>query len=120
MLWRDLKKRIVDPNQFKVKKLINALKRVAPHVPHHISEDLFIYAPETDVLGAVFTIHLGGNIMYLRNPAPKEPQHEVDFTVAHEFAHLILRHPQDGKRSNKRTEKAADDLAKSWGFSIKR
>jgi hypothetical protein len=48
-------------------------------------------------------------------------QLEVDFTVAHEFAHMVLNHKPSlqkdlKKGEGKAHERAADRLAESWGF----
>jgi len=57
-------------------------------------------------------------MVYLSPELELESQEQVNFTVAHEFAHVVLKHsslcwnPEQGKRD----EQTADDLAKEWGF----
>jgi hypothetical protein len=57
------------------------------------------------------------------------PQSEVDFTVAHEFAHVSLGHQQPGattvppgavvqSHEDVPFEQDTDGLAESWGFAL--
>jgi len=41
-----------------------------------------------------------------------QPEAEIKFIIAHEFAHFILGH----KQGSSSIEKAADSLAAKWGF----
>ena len=70
-----------------------------------------------------------GAFIYLAPSLERESQAQVDFTVAHEFAHALLRHHLPGNDSlskkelkagylNWNSEKAADKLAKQWGFTL--
>jgi hypothetical protein len=68
--------------------------------------------------------------VYLSPKLEQESQAQVDFTVAHEFAHVILKHYDyrvrqtvtDEQAKELRShqefpdEKAADKLATTWGF----
>jgi hypothetical protein len=67
--------------------------------------------------------------IYLAPSLERESQAQVDFTVAHEFAHALLRHHLPGNDSlskeelkaaylNWNSEKAADKLALEWGFTL--
>jgi len=66
--------------------------------------------------------------IYLAPSLERAPQAEVDFTVAHEFAHAVLGHHRDNQALTPKEvkegylsfnhEKAADRLAKKWGFTI--
>src|SRR5271168_4000525 len=114
MLWSKLKQR-VDAEGLSSKKLVKALKKVAPFVPHEIGDQVWIFTPGKRTLGAVFSY--SGLIMYLKRPTRSYSQNEVNFTVAHEFAHLILHHPQNNVPSGRLAEKEANTLAQKWGFS---
>lgn len=113
MLWKELKRR-VDSTARHSKRLIKALKKVAPFIPEETANDLYILVPSRRTMGTVFTF--SGTIMYLRLPQRGESQQETDFTVAHEFAHVLLKHPQTGFPAGKRAERQANKLARSWGF----
>jgi IrrE N-terminal-like domain len=56
-------------------------------------------------------------MVYLSPELEIESQEQVNFTVAHEFAHVVLRHsPLCDSERGKKNEQMADDLAKEWGF----
>jgi hypothetical protein len=67
--------------------------------------------------------------MYLSPMLELESQAKVNFTVAHEFAHIALGHhlpdnqqmtEQAESHEDRPAERAADALAMSWGFKCKR
>jgi hypothetical protein len=75
-----------------------------------------IFAPDA---GGLYTGSPFAEVMvYLSPELELESQEQVNFTVAHEFAHVVLKHsllcwnPDQGKKD----EQASDDLAKEWGF----
>lgn len=83
-----------------------------------------IFTPSLLTFGQALTIR-GGPMVYLCPNLEFESQKYVDFVVAHEFAHIALRHHVRGneqmamtaeKYENRPAEKAADALAVSWGF----
>ena len=57
-------------------------------------------------------------MVYLAPELELESQEQVNFTVAHEFAHVVLRHSFLcwNLEQSKRDEQEADSLAKEWGF----
>jgi len=68
-------------------------------------------------------------IIYLDYSLEKKPQTEVDFSVAHEFAHALKGHfrkenmvltPEQVKAGylNWNVEVEADELAATWGYTI--
>ena len=117
MKWRDLKKRVERAalKDYKSRRVIKALKKVAPHIPDEAAADLFISIPGKNELGCVF--NHWGNIMVIHvHSTIGQPQSEVDFTVAHEFAHIVLGHAPNRVPPGKRVEKAANKLARKWGF----
>lgn len=68
-------------------------------------------------------------LLYLSPRLEAKPQNEVDFTVAHEFAHVSLGHQQPGatrvppdtvvqSHEDVPSEQDADRLAESWGFAL--
>jgi hypothetical protein len=75
-----------------------------------------IFAPEAG--GLCTGVPFAEVMVYLSPELEIESQEQVNFTVAHEFAHVVLKHsplcwnPEQGKRN----ERATDDLAKEWGF----
>ena len=67
--------------------------------------------------------------IYLAPALERQSQEQVDFTVAHEFAHALLRHHLPGNDSlskeelkagylNWKSEVAADKLVLKWGFTL--
>ena len=67
--------------------------------------------------------------IYLAPSLESRPQVEVNFTVAHEFAHALVRHhlpqnmilsPEEAKRGylESNSEIAADKLVAEWGFRV--
>jgi hypothetical protein len=84
-----------------------------------------IFAPPVDCGGyvkqAIFPT--GTVFMYLAPTLEFDSQRDVDFTVAHEFAHVVLGHyanlgdvPSELPHEKQPHEIAADALAAKWGF----
>lgn len=40
------------------------------------------------------------------------------FVIAHELAHVILRHPELGRMANENEEEQANCLAQAWGYPL--
>ncbi len=83
-----------------------------------------IFAPPINHAGHALRIPTNC-MVYLSPTLEFEQQWKVNFTVAHEFAHVVLGHHRAGNRqmkikadrhADRPAEKAADDLAESWGF----
>jgi hypothetical protein len=75
-----------------------------------------IFAPDA---GGLCTDSPFAEVMvYLSSELELESQEQVNFTVAHEFAHVVLKHSPLcwNPEQSKRDEQTADDLAKAWGF----
>ena len=75
-----------------------------------------IFAPDA---GGLYTQPADAEvIIYLAPELEIESQEQVNFTVAHEFAHVVLSHSflcWDAKQGQSE-EQAADALARKWGF----
>lgn len=112
MLWRNLKLRVERGTKIH-KKIAVALKKVAPFIPDAVGSKVFIFLPTHDTTGCAFQ-YTGGPVIYLHPEIHRSSQSEVDFTVAHEFAHLVLNHI--GKKSTLIIEREADVQACKWGF----
>jgi len=103
-------------------KTFRALQRNAERIPAGVltaMPNFTIFVPSLNVnseLGLVVTPAEGYRCVYLSPFLELYPQSEVDFTVAHEFAHISLGHK--GRKTNKSQETAADKLAVSWGFKL--
>lgn len=112
-------------------KTIEAMQQICERVPQEVIDDLpplTLFAPSAALFGRVFPFG-GGNALfvYLAPNLERKSQREVDFTVAHEFAHVVLGHyksdatiiPADAvvrSRGDVPSEKEANRLAESWGF----
>ena len=75
-----------------------------------------IFAP--DASGLYTDAPFAEVMVYLSPELELESQEQVNFTVAHEFAHVVLKHSLlcwNPERS-KRNEQTTDRLAKEWGF----
>jgi hypothetical protein len=92
---------------------------------------MIIFAPAFDTMGLTIGRTVPPNLVlvYLSPMLELEPQWDIDFTVAHEFAHVLL----DGGKlrlwtaeemaspyKSRREEVAADALALEWGFRQRR
>jgi hypothetical protein len=91
----------------------------------NILPTMTIHAPEFHSMGCVHQSTPSGVFMYLSPTLEFESQGRVDFVVAHEFAHVVLRHHEPGNEQaalkadtyqNRPAEVAANALAESWGF----
>ena len=95
----------------------------------------FVFFAPFDVLGAAFPVaqlrlpkSREGFVVYLAMDILRQPPIEdALFYVAHELAHVLLRHgiddPSFGSRAGAQryaegNEQAADELAISWGFAL--
>jgi hypothetical protein len=88
-----------------------------------------IYTPSFNHYRCVQRTTPTGVLMYLSPMLELESQAKVNFTVAHEFAHIALGHhlpdnqqmtEQAERHEDRPAERAADALAMSWGFKRKR
>lgn len=87
---------------------------------------LVVFAPSATKLGEVKPFGLGDRLLlYLSPRLEAKPQSEVDFTVAHEFAHISPGHHQAGATAvppdavvqnyeDVPSEQDTDRLAESW------
>jgi hypothetical protein len=78
-------------------KTIRALQNLCDRVPDDVfltMPTLSILAPDAKVDGAVYR-PVPEIVIYFAPILENEPQNKVDFTVAHEFAHVFLRHHEE-------------------------
>jgi hypothetical protein len=102
---------------------LNALRKM----PGTNLPPLVVFAPSAAKLGEVKPFGLGDRLLlYLSPRLEAKPQSEVDFTVAHESAHILLGHQRPGattappdvqSHEDAPSEQNADRLAESWGFA---
>ena len=113
-------------------KTSSAMGRVFASVPIQILNKLptvIVLAPR-GVYGLTFRVPSflvadGAMIIYLNETLEKRPQRRVDSVVAHELAHVVLRHPRyavipktfrELDHREQRVENEADKMIESWGF----
>jgi hypothetical protein len=114
-------------------KTIEAMRKLSERLPEDVLDrlpPLVVFAPSAAKLGEVIPFGLGDRLLlYLSHGLEGKLQSEVDFTVAHEFAHVSLGHQQPGAttvppdavvRSHEDvpSEQDAERLAESWGFAL--
>jgi hypothetical protein len=119
-------------------KTAKALIRLAKRIPDSVVNDLpriVVFAPNPDDYGLCIPLMAGGPngadaFIYLAPSLERQSQSDVDFTVAHEFAHAALRHHEpeslmtfsidEAKKGylNLNSEVAADELVAAWGYEI--
>lgn len=82
------------------------------------------YTPSLNTAGQVKSM-VRGVLVYLAPTLEYNSQRDVNFVVAHELAHVFLRHHEKNNQQMKEqaeeyadrpSEKAADALAEKWGF----
>ena len=87
-----------------------------------------IFTRSLDSFGLASSMR-SGPMIYLSPNLELESQKCVDFTFAHEVAHVALKHHVPGneqmaitaeRHEDRPAEKAADALAQSWGFKLPR
>ncbi|MGA8150901.1 MAG: hypothetical protein WB952_08125 [Terriglobales bacterium] len=115
-------------------KTIAAMRKLSERIPDDVLENLpplTVFAPSAALLGHVLPHGTGDSIfVYLSPRLERASQAEVDFTVAHEFAHIVLGHYKPGatdhppdvvvqRHEDVPSEQDADRLAESWGFKSK-
>lgn len=113
-------------------KTIEAMRKLSQRVPDDVLDDLpklTVFAPSRALLGHLMPSGTGDSLfLYLAPGLERKPQMEVDFTVAHEFAHVALGHYKPGATTisaeiivdchqDAPSERAADSLAECWGFT---
>jgi hypothetical protein len=111
------------------RKTIEAMRKLSERVPEDDLPPLTVFAPSAALLGHVLPCGSGDSIfVYLSPQLESKSQAEVDFTVAHEFAHIALGHYKPSatthphgmvvkEHGNAPSEQAADGLAEAWGFA---
>jgi hypothetical protein len=82
--------------------------------------DVIVLAPAAWKYGQVYPgLSVPKILVYLSPTLEEQPQAEVDFTVAQEFAHAYLRHDQYALNTlDRKIEDEADALVMKWGFTI--
>jgi Zn-dependent protease with chaperone function len=101
-------------------KTVEAMRRLSERMPEEIFDELpivIVLAPAQWKYGQVYPSILNGVVVYLSPTLEKLEQEEVDFTVAHEFAHVHLGH-QVWSNNPPSLEDEADKLVESWGFTV--
>jgi Zn-dependent peptidase ImmA (M78 family) len=102
-------------------KTVVAMRHLIERVPYQVFNDLdvLVFAPSQHKFGQIYPF--GGvqakTLIYLSPDLESQPQEEVDFTIAHEFAHAYLGHEQAARNAST-IEDEADALAVSWGFIL--
>jgi hypothetical protein len=119
-------------------KTAKALIKLSGRIPKSIENDLpriVVFAPHPKDYGLCIPLMVGDPggadaFIYLAPSLERHSQDDVDFTVAHEFAHAVLRHHQpenlmtfsmeEARKGylNWNSEVAADELVAGWGYSI--
>lgn len=96
-----------------------AMRHLFERVPSDVLNDLDVrvFAPSQHIYGQVYPAAFNKPMIYLSPVLENQPQDEVDFTVAHEFAHAVLGH-SDYLKTSFASEDEADFLAVSWGFTV--
>jgi IrrE N-terminal-like domain len=123
-VWCDLDERP------KLRQALEALYKRMPVEVYDELPDIIIFAPAPWKNAAGFPIPKStdteGAVIYLSPRMEEEMQEQNDFTVAHEFAHVSLRHhtfnamglPSCVEYLDQPNEVAADALVKQWGYEI--
>ena len=119
-------------------KTAGALIKLAERIPDNIVTDLpriVVFAPNPHDYGSCIPLMPSNSsgedaFIYLAPSLERQSQTEVDFTVAHEFAHAALRHHEpknlmtfsidEAKKGylEWNSEIAADQLVAEWGYKI--
>jgi hypothetical protein len=114
-------------------KTIEAMRKLSERLPEDVLDrlpPLVVFAPSATKLGELKPFGLGDRLLiYLSPRLEAMPQSEVDFTVAHEFAHVSLGHQQPGattvppdavvlSHKDVPSEQDTDRLAELWGFAL--
>jgi len=115
----------------------NVWKKISERFPDNNPfdelEPMIFFAPSADTAGEVKGSTLPGPFVYLSPTLELESIRQVEHTVAHELAHLMLGHhkqtqdelARDDKGIIRRhgdtpQERAADELSTQWGFPSKK
>jgi len=97
-------------------KTAQAMRNLADRVPDEALLRATVFAPAAWKNGHLYP-KSDSVIVYLAPHIEELEQDEVDFIVAHEFAHVYLRHEQPAL-NDATIEDAADALVAEWGFII--
>ena len=119
-------------------KTAKALIKLSERIPDNVVNDLpriVVFAPNPDDYGSCIPLMPSKSsgddaFIYFAPSLERQSQTEVDFTVAHEFAHAALRHHEpknlmtlsmeEAKKGylEWESEIAADQLVAEWGYKI--
>ena len=119
-------------------KIAKALIRLSERIPDDVVNGwprIVVFAPNPQDYGLCIPLMAGAPdgadaFIYFAPSLERQSQSDVDFTVAHEFAHASLRHHEpeslmtfsmDEARKgylNWDSEVAADQLVAEWGYTI--
>ena len=134
--------KFIDPTWFDPAvrpKTTKACLALCERIPDNIVNKLpqiVLFTPSPDEYGRCIPLMPNDSdsdaaFIYLAPSLERQPQAEVNFTVAHEFAHALVRHhlPKNMILSAEEAEKsylevnsevAADELVAKWGFKVPR
>lgn len=119
-------------------KTAKALIRLSERIPENVLNGLpriVVFAPNPHDYGLCIPLMAGDPegadaFIYLAPSLERQSQDDVDFTVAHEFAHAALRHHEPEKLMTfsadeakkgyleRNSEVGADQLVAEWGYTI--
>jgi hypothetical protein len=132
--WFDFRYQYIETGWFDYDrhKTIEAMRMLAKVIPDDVLDNLpplWVFAPTVAKLGEVHPFGPGRDpvFVYLSPLLEKKSQREVNYVVAHEFAHVALGHYKPGatvlpagavieRHEDAPTEQDTDRLAESWGF----
>jgi Zn-dependent protease with chaperone function len=99
-------------------KTLAAMERLCERVQEVFDLSVLVMAPGPAINGRVYPrLQIPREIIYLAPLLETLPQEEVDFVVAHEFAHSLLGHG-DWAKNPSTIEQDTDELVKHWGFVV--
>jgi hypothetical protein len=100
--WFDFRYQFIETGWFDYDrhKTIEAMRKLSERIPYEVLENLsplVVFAPSPVKLGEMKPFGLGDRLfLYLGPRLERERLNEVDFIVAHEFAHVALGHYKPG------------------------
>ena len=127
--WLDVDEFAHDGQSKRFKAILKVWKKVSNRFvdenPFDTMPTVTFFAPPLNDGGRVMQTPPMGIVVYLAPTLEFNSQRDVDHTVAHELAHIALGHhlsdnvqmkEQAEKHEERPAEKAADELAATWGF----
>jgi hypothetical protein len=109
-----------------ISPIVSVLNQLPTKDLEALADTDFVFLAPSNILGLVFTwqrkVEVGQRVVYLSPALLSLPTTDLRAMVAHELAHVLLKHDDapssQAAKVAEQGENEADEMVKRWGFTI--